>query len=132
MTSSRVVNVGRTVLIVDDSSTIRAFARIFLKPLGIELLEAEDGVQALELLRKSPADLCVVDVDMPNMDGLTFTRELRKDPKLGKLPVVLLTGDRTPEARERGIEAGANDLVQKPIMGPELQEMVKKHLEPAG
>jgi CheY-like chemotaxis protein len=123
--------VARTVLIVDDSATIRAFAKIFLKSLGVELMEAEDGVRALEVLRKTPADLCVVDVDMPNMDGFTFTRELRKDSQLSKVPVILLTGDRTPEVREKGREAGANDLVQKPIKGPELQEMVKKYLGPA-
>ena len=123
---------ARTVLIVDDSATIRAFAKIFLKGLGVDLLEAEDGVRALEVLRKTPADVCVVDVDMPNMDGLTFTRELRKDPALAKIRVVLLTGDRTPEARQKGSDAGADDLVQKPIKGPELIEMVKKHLEPAG
>jgi two-component system chemotaxis response regulator CheY len=123
--------VGRTVLIVDDSATIRAFARIFLKGLGVEIAEAEDGAQALDLVRKAAPDLCVVDVDMPNMDGLTFTRELRKDLRLAKLPVVLLTGDRTEETREKGRAAGANDLLQKPIKGPELVAMVKRYLEPA-
>jgi two-component system chemotaxis response regulator CheY len=123
--------VARTVLIVDDSPTIRSFARIYLKALGVEVSEAADGLQALELVRRAAPDVCVVDVDMPNMDGLTFIRELRKDPRLAKLPVVLLTGDRTPEAREQGRLAGANDLVQKPIKGPELQEMVKKYLESA-
>ena len=122
---------ARTVLIVDDSTTIRAFAKIFLKGLGVELVEAEDGVQALALLRKTSVDVCVVDIDMPKMDGLTFTRELRKDSLLAKLPVVLLTGDRTEETRKKGREAGANDLVQKPIKGPELVAVVKKYLEPA-
>jgi CheY-like chemotaxis protein len=120
--------VARTVLIVDDSATIRAFAKIFLKSLNCEILEAEDGARALEVLSKTPADVCVVDVDMPNMDGLTFTRTLRKDPRFSKIPVVLLTGDRTPETRQKGQEAGANDLVQKPIKGPELIEMVKRYL----
>ena len=119
---------ARTVLIVDDSATIRAFAKIFLKSLDLQLLEAEDGVRALEVLRQTPADVCVVDVDMPNMDGLTFTRELRKDPALSKIRVVLLTGDRTPEARQKGQDAGADDLIQKPVKGPELLEMVKRYL----
>jgi CheY-like chemotaxis protein len=120
--------VARTVLIVDDSATIRAFAKIFLKSLDLQLLEAGDGVQALAVLRQTPADVCVVDVDMPNMDGFTFTRELRKDPALSKIRVVLLTGDRTPEARQKGQDAGADDLIQKPIKGPELVEMVKRYL----
>jgi two-component system chemotaxis response regulator CheY len=124
--------VPRTVLIVDDSPTIRAFARIYLKQMGLETAEAEDGVKALEQVRALGPALCVVDVDMPNMDGLAFTRELRKDPAHAALPVILLTGDRTPEAKEKGRSAGASDLIEKPIKGPELQAAVKKHLEPAG
>jgi two-component system chemotaxis response regulator CheY len=119
----------RTVLIVDDSPTIRAFARIFLKPLQVQVAEAEDGVKALESVRANRPDLCVVDVDMPNMDGLAFTREVRKDPALFGLPVVLLTADRSPRAKERGREAGADDLVEKPIKGPDLLAVVKRYLE---
>ena len=122
---------SRKVLIIDDSPTIRAFARMFLKPLAVEIVEAEDGAKGLVAARADRPDICVVDVDMPNLDGLSFTREVRKDPGLAALPVVLLTGDRTPEAKERGREAGANDLVEKPIKGPELLAMVKKYLEPA-
>ena len=98
----------------------------------MEVREAEDGEKALAAVRASMPDLCVVDVDMPNLDGLGFTREVRKDPALAKLPVVLLTGDRTPEAKEKGRQAGADDLVEKPIKGPELQAVVKKHLVPVG
>jgi CheY-like chemotaxis protein len=122
---------SRKVLIIDDSPTIRAFARVFLKPLAVEIVEAEDGAKGLTAVRADRPDLCVVDVDMPNLDGLSFTREVRKDPNLAALPVVLLTGDRTPEAKQKGREAGANDLVEKPIKGPELLAMVKKYLEPA-
>jgi two-component system chemotaxis response regulator CheY len=123
--------VPRSVLIVDDSPTIRAFARIFLKSLQVEVSEAEDGVQALLAVRANKPDLCVVDVDMPNMDGLAFTREVRKDAALAALPVVLLTGDRTPEAREKGKAAGANDLVEKPIKGPDFVAVIQKYLEPS-
>jgi two-component system chemotaxis response regulator CheY len=122
---------ARTVLVVDDSTTIRNFARIYLKALVVTVIEAEDGAQALAMVRVSLPDVCVVDVDMPNLDGLGFTREVRKDPKLSKLPIVLLTGDRSPEAREAGREAGADDFLEKPIKGAELQAMVKKYLEPA-
>lgn len=121
----------RTVLIVDDSPTIRAFARIFLKTLQVDVSEAEDGAQALEAVRANRPDLCVVDVDMPNMDGLTFTREVRKDPRLSSLRVVLLTGDRTQEAKDKGRAAGADDLVEKPINGPNFLAVVKKYLEPS-
>ena len=119
---------ARTVLLVDDSPTIRGFAKIFLKPLQVTVLEAEEGMQALEIVRQNPPSLVIVDINMPGMDGLTLTRELRKDPRFASLPVVLLTGDRSAEMRQQGLDAGANDFVQKPLQGAELQAMVKKHL----
>jgi CheY-like chemotaxis protein len=124
---------ARTVLVVDDSPTIRNFARIYLKSLAVEVIEAEDGAQALAMVRKAPPDVCIVDVDMPNMDGLSFTREVRKDarPEIARLSVVLLTGDRSPGARSSGRDAGADDFLEKPIKGAELQAMVKKYLGPA-
>ena len=119
-----------SVLIVDDSPTIRGFARIFLSPLGVEIVEAEEGARALELLRTNPPSVIVVDVNMPGMDGLTFTRELRADPRpeIAGLPVVLLTGDRSEGIREQGRAAGCSDFIGKPIRGPELQAVVKKFL----
>lgn len=121
---------ARTVLIVDDSPTIRGFAKIFLKPLPVEVAEAEEGTQALEIARATPPLLVIVDVNMPGMDGLTFTRELRADarPELAATPVVLLTGDRSQEIRDMGRAAGATDFLGKPIKGAELQALVKRYL----
>lgn len=123
---------ARTVLIVDDSPTIRGFAKIFLKPLQVEVQEAEEGMQALEMVRQSPPDVIVVDINMPGMDGLAFTRELRSDPRqeIAKLPIVLLTGDRSDQIRQKGRDAGASDFLGKPIKGAELQDVVKRFLPP--
>ncbi len=121
---------ARTVLIVDDSPTIRGFAKIFLKQLAVDVVEAEDGMQALEVTRANPPDVVVVDINMPGMDGLAFTRELRADPKIASIPVVLLTGDRSEEIRQKGRDAGASDFLGKPIKGAELQAMVKRFLPP--
>jgi two-component system chemotaxis response regulator CheY len=123
--------VARSVLIVDDSPTIRGFAKIFLKPLDVTIYEAEEGMQALEIVRQTPPSVALVDVNMPGMDGLTFIRELRKDPRTAALPVVLLTGDRSEETRQQGIAAGATDFIEKPIKGGELQAMVRRYLEAA-
>jgi two-component system chemotaxis response regulator CheY len=119
-----------TVLIVDDSPTIRGIAKIFLKPLSVDVMEAEEGTQALEMVRASLPAVAIVDVNMPGMDGLTFLRELRGDarPEIARLPVVLLTGDRSEETRRKGREAGATDFIEKPIKGAELQALVKKFL----
>jgi two-component system chemotaxis response regulator CheY len=123
---------ARTVLVVDDSPTIRGFAKIFLKPLQVDVQEAEDGMQALEMVRANPPDVIVVDVNMPGMDGLAFTRELRGDARaeIAKLPVVLLTGDRSEQIRQKGRDAGASDFLEKPIKGSELQTMMKRLLPP--
>ena len=120
----------RTVLIVDDSPTIRGFAKVFLKPLGVEVKEAEDGAQALEIVRKNLPAVAIVDVNMPGMDGLAFTREVRADGRaeIARLPVVLLTGESNPDLREKGRAAGATDFLGKPLKGPELQAIVKRFL----
>ena len=119
-----------TVLIVDDSPTIRGFAKIFLKALQVDVTEAEEGMQALELVRATPPAVIIVDINMPGMDGLTFTRELRGDarPEIARLPVILLTGDRSEQIRQKGRDAGATDFLEKPIKGAELQAMVRKFL----
>ena len=120
----------RTVLIVDDSPTIRGFAKVFLKPLKVEVKEAEDGAQALQMVRDETPVLAIVDINMPGMDGLAFTREVRADKssQVAKLPVVLLTGDQASSLREEGRAAGATDFLSKPLKGPELQALVKRFL----
>lgn len=120
-----------TVLIVDDSPTIRGFARLFLKALPVEVAEAEEGKQALEIVRKSVPLLAIVDVNMPGMDGLSFTRALRADarPEVANVPVVLLTGEADAEIEKQGRAAGATSFLGKPMKGPELQAVVKRYLE---
>ena len=120
----------RAVLIVDDSPTIRGFAKVFLKPLGVEVQEAADGAQALEIVRKSPPAVAIVDVHMPGMDGLAFTRAVRGDGRaeIARLPVVLLSGEANADLREKGRAAGATDFLGKPLKGPELQAIVKRFL----
>jgi two-component system chemotaxis response regulator CheY len=124
----------RTVLIVDDSPTIRGFARLFLKALPVEVAEAEEGKQALEIVRRNLPVVAIVDVNMPGMDGLAFTRELRADPRpeVASLPVVLLTGDAGAELQQEGRAAGATGFLGKPIKGPELQTIVKQYLGSEG
>ena len=120
----------RAVLIVDDSPTIRGFARLFLRPLQLEVKEAADGAQALEIVRAEPPALAIVDVNMPGMDGLSFTREVRSDARveIARVPIVLLTGDRLDDMREKGRIAGATDFLAKPLKGPELLALVKRFL----
>jgi two-component system chemotaxis response regulator CheY len=105
------------VLLVDDSPSVRAILQVYLMALQPTFLQAEDGERALRVLRLSPVDLVIADVQMAPMDGITFVRTLRRAerPQLRDVPVVMLTGDRSEEVRERGLAAGANALVHKPV-----------------
>lgn len=118
--------VKRAVLIVDDSPTIRSAAKLYLRDLPIEVVEAEDGKAALDLCRSRPIAVVIADVNMPGMDGLVFTSELRHDPRreVASIPVLLLSGDRSEDLRARGRTAGANDFVEKPVKGPALAAAV--------
>ena len=104
----------RTVLVVDDSETVRRMLRWVLAPLGLRVLDAADGALALDVLGREPVDLVVADLNMPVMDGLELLRSMRAQPALAALPVLMLT----TEARERDIQAalkaGASLYLQKP------------------
>jgi two-component system chemotaxis response regulator CheY len=105
------------VLLVDDSPSVRAILQVYLMRLQPTFLEAEDGERALKVLRLSPVDLVIADIQMSPMDGITFVRTLRRTerPEVRNVPVVMLTGDRSDTVRARGLEAGANAFVHKPI-----------------
>lgn len=103
-------------LIVDDFSTMRRIVRNLLKELGYTNVdEAEDGVQGLQKLRADKFDFVVSDWNMPNMDGLTMLQEIRKDPELSKLPVLMVTAEAKKENIVAAAQAGANGYVVKPF-----------------
>lgn len=114
------------VLLVDDSPSVRAILQVYLMGLHPTFLEAEDGERALRVLRLSPVDLVIADIQMTPMDGITFVRKLRQDerPRVRDVPVIMLTGDRTEGIRKQGLEAGANAFVFKPIDPKTLLETI--------
>ena len=118
----------RSVLVVDDSPTIRGFARLLLRSLDVKVVEAEDGAKGLAAARANAPTLVLADVNMPVMDGLTLTRELRKDRALKDVPVLLLTGEKSEDLQRKGREAGANELLTKPLQAAELQAAVRRWL----
>ena len=105
------------VLVADDSITTRALEQSVLEAAGFEVTTAVDGADAWRQLEKSDIDLLVSDIEMPNMDGLALTRAVRTSDRLANLPVVLVTSLDTPEARERGLAAGADAYVGKSSAG---------------
>ncbi len=117
-------------LVVDDFSTMRRIVRNLLKELGYTNVdEAEDGVQALHKLRSDQFDFVVSDWNMPNMDGLTMLQEIRKDPALSKLPVLMVTAEAKKENIVAAAQAGANGYVVKPFTAATLDEKLGKIFE---
>lgn len=116
------------ILIADDDEWMLHFFRQLLSNLGVTLLEAKDGLQALERIEKDAPDLVLLDVIMPGMDGIQIVQHLRGEKNA--VPVIILSalGDKEDE-RLRGLEAGANDFVTKPCNAAELLAKVRTYLE---
>jgi two-component system chemotaxis response regulator CheY len=120
-----------TILVVDDSPTLRGIVKIYMRPLQVEVMEADGGERALQLARLAVPAAIVADINMPGMDGLSFLRQLRADARsdVRRIPVIFLTGDKSGELREQAAEAGANDFLEKPVKSAPLQEAVKRVLQ---
>ena len=108
--------VGRTALLVDDDArNIFALSSV-LEPKGAHIVIARNGREALEKVESEPhIDLVLMDIMMPEMDGLTATRELRKRPRGQRLPIIALTAKAMKDDQERCLLAGANDYIAKPL-----------------
>jgi two-component system chemotaxis response regulator CheY len=120
-------------LVVDDFSTMRRIVRNLLKELGYTNVdEAEDGAMGLSKLRSSQFDFVISDWNMPNMDGLTMLQQIRADPALSKLPVLMVTAEAKKENIIAAAQAGANGYVVKPFTAATLDEKLGKIFEKLG
>ena len=113
------------VLLVEDAPFLRyAFGRL-LRLHGYEVMEANNGLEALESISQFRPQLVVTDLMMPVMDGVELIRRLRANPETADLPVVAITADGTSHAEARAREAGAVDFITKPIDLPGLLERLR-------
>jgi DNA-binding response OmpR family regulator len=120
--------VSGTILIADDEDDVLGLLRIHLTRLGYEIVEARNGAEALRLaLERRPA-LAVLDVSMPELDGLEVTRRLRADERAAGLPIVLLSARVHHSDVERGLAAGASAYLGKPFSGEELRAQIEELL----
>ena len=120
-------------LVVDDFSTMRRIVRNLLKELGYTNVdEAEDGVMALSKLRSGGFDFVVSDWNMPNMDGLTMLQQIRQDPELKHLPVLMVSAEAKKENIIAAAQAGASGYVVKPFTAATLDEKLSKIFEKMG
>jgi two-component system chemotaxis response regulator CheY len=117
-------------LVVDDFSTMRRIVRNLLKELGYSNVdEAEDGQMALSKLRSESFDFVISDWNMPVMDGLTMLQNIRSDPALAKMPVLMVTAEAKKENIIAAAQAGANGYVVKPFTAATLDEKLAKIFE---
>lgn len=122
---------GATILVVDDAPPNVKLLRLILKDAGYRVLEATNGPDALETLRREKPDALVLDVRMPGMTGYDVCREIRHDPEFAFLPVIMVTALSMPEDRIAGIEAGATDFITKPFNKKELLARLRASLDAA-
>jgi len=120
---------GSRVLVVEDNELNRYVACLSLKALNCNVLEAENGKVAIELLKQEPFDLIIMDVQMPVMDGVEATRIIREQLKL-TTPVVALTANAFRHNAEQYLQAGMNDYIVKPFLEKNLFDVVSKYLSP--
>ncbi len=115
------------ILVVDDMSTMRRIIRTILNQLGYQNIdEAENGKQALAKLKSEKFDFVVTDWNMPEMDGLTLVQEIRKDPELKHLPVLMVTAEAKKENVLLALKAGVNNYIVKPFTPEVLKEKIEK------
>ena len=121
---------GKTILIVDDSSSLRQVVNLTLTRAGYDVIEGSDGVDALTKLDGRKVNLIVSDVNMPRMDGITFVTQVKQDPRYKFTPVIMLTTEGQDAKKELGRAAGAKAWIVKPFSPPILLDAVSKLILP--
>ncbi len=120
---------GRTILIADDSASMRQLVTFALKDAGYDVIAAVDGKDALSKLNGSKVDMVVTDLNMPNMDGIELIRQLRSTPTNKFTPVVMLTTESQDSKKQEGRAAGASGWIVKPFTPEKLIGVIKKFVK---
>lgn len=119
----------KQILIVEDKPASRELLRTVLEQQGYEVVEAENGEEALARLRESVPDLVLMDLQMPARNGYDVLKEIRKDSRLDNLPVVAVTANAMPEDRDKVLAAGFTGYIAKPVALARLREEVNRLLK---
>ena len=116
----------QSILTVDDSASMRQMVTFTLKSAGYHVVEAVDGQDALEKSNSRDFDLVLTDQNMPRMDGISLTRNLRNNPKFKTTPILILTTESSDQMKQAGRNAGATGWLVKPFDPAKLLEVLKK------
>jgi CheY-like chemotaxis protein len=117
------------ILVVDDDKTTRKLLSLYLKAKGYDIVTAENGLDALEKLGVENINLVVSDMNMPYMDGIELTRNIRADENLKGLPIIMVTTEADEEEKKKAHEAGVDDYLVKPANAEQISDSVKKILK---
>jgi two-component system chemotaxis response regulator CheY len=120
---------GRTILVVDDSAAIRQMATLALTEAGYEVITAEQGKDALEKLRATSVDMMLIDLNMPEMDGLEFIKIVRSRPVSKYTPIIIVSTETRADKKQEGRLAGASGWLIKPFRADVLTELVQKFIQ---
>lgn len=121
---------SKTILVIDDSASVRQVAGIALKGAGYSVIEAVDGQDALSKLDGTKIHLIISDVNMPNMDGITFVKEAKKLPAYKFTPIIMLTTESQESKKQEGQAAGAKAWIVKPFQPNTMLAAVSKLILP--
>ncbi|MGE0132305.1 MAG: response regulator [Blastocatellales bacterium] len=116
------------ILIAEDFEENRIALKLILQHSGFDVVEAEDGRQAVETARREKPDLILMDVTLPVMDGLQATREIRSDEEFKRLPIIIVSAHDSDEIRRQTIEAGGTAYISKPVEIEELKKLIEDSL----
>lgn len=117
---------AKKILIVDDSESVRMIARIALREQGYEVVEAGNGVEALQQLDAERVNLVISDVNMPEMDGITLLKQIKASAKHRFMPIIMLTTEAGQDKKDEGRAAGAKAWITKPFQPNVLIAAVSK------
>jgi two-component system chemotaxis response regulator CheY len=119
---------SKTILVAEDSNSIRKFITLALKLQGYKVIATEDGMEALEKLPNQKIDMLITDLNMPNIDGFKLIKAMRENPEYKDLPIIILSSLSKDEDVHKGLETGANSYLIKPFNTKRIQYEVAKYL----
>lgn len=119
---------SKKIMTVDDSPSIRMLLRIALTDMGFEVCDAEDGLNALELIEEAQPDLVITDINMPRLDGFGLIEALRREDSSKRLPILVLSTEFSAEKKQRARVAGATGWIVKPFQPDSLAAAIRRVL----
>lgn len=117
------------ILVVDDCQTTRKILSLYLKSKGYEVVSAENGLDAIEKLASHDVNLIMSDLNMPYMDGIELLKNLKADPNLSHIPILMVTTEADPEERQKAMEAGASAYLVKPVTAETVSINIREILK---